>query len=79
MDDASATCLLTQTGTAQFDQKFGIRLCLDVSHTKLACTHLGFSFQDAVELLAPVSSHLHPIDPVGEDGKGLQIEEGDVD
>ncbi|MEI6622559.1 MAG: N-acetylneuraminate synthase family protein [Actinomycetes bacterium] len=67
------------TETAAFSRDSGIRLCLDVSHTKLACTYLKVSFRDAVDVLAPISAHLHLVDAVGDDGEGLQIGDGDID
>ena len=65
--------------TFNFSQTYGRRLCLDIAHTKLACNHLHSSFFDAVEMLAPVSAHLHVVDASGIDGEGFQIDEGDVD
>ena len=41
--------------TAEFAARYDRRLCLDVSHTKLAATYLGQPFSEAVELLAPHS------------------------
>jgi sialic acid synthase SpsE/sugar phosphate isomerase/epimerase len=65
--------------TANFSLETGVRLCLDVAHTKLACTHLRQSFSRAIDLLAPVADHLHLVDASGMDGEGLQILEGDID
>jgi len=65
--------------TAKFSIESGVELCLDVAHTKLACTHLRQSFSRAIELLAPVAGHLHLVDASGMDGEGLQILEGDID
>lgn len=65
--------------TAEFSRTYGVDLCLDVSHTKLACNFLGKSFSDAVELLAPLSRHFHLVDASGTDDEGLQIGEGEID
>ncbi len=65
--------------TAEFAQKYGRRLCLDVSHSKLAATFLGVPFSEAVDLLAPHTEHLHLVDAVGVDGEGVQVGEGEVD
>jgi N-acetylneuraminate synthase len=62
-----------------FCQKNGYRICLDVSHSKLACTHSRTSFLHFVEQLAPVTAHLHLADASGVDGEGLQIGEGEID
>ena len=65
--------------TAEFSRAYDVPLTLDVSHTQLACTFLGVPFADAVELLAPLSAHLHVVDATGVDGEGVQVGEGEVD
>ncbi len=65
--------------TASFAEESGLRLCLDVAHTKLACNHARMSFSEAVEVLAPYAAHLHLVDAAGLDEEGLQILEGEVD
>jgi N-acetylneuraminate synthase len=65
--------------TANFSREYGVYICLDVSHTKLACNFLGKSFNEAIELLAPVSKHFHLVDASGTDDEGLQIGEGEID
>lgn len=65
--------------TADFCRSVGMRVCLDVSHTRLAATAAGTSFAEAVEVLAPLTAHLHLADASGVDGEGTQIGEGDID
>jgi sialic acid synthase SpsE/sugar phosphate isomerase/epimerase len=65
--------------TARFAAQYGRRLCLDVSHTKLAANFLGIPFSGAVAALAPHTEHLHLVDAVGVDGEGVQVGEGEVD
>lgn len=65
--------------TAEFAEATGTKLCLDVSHSKLAANHLGMPFSEAVELLAPHTIHLHLVDATGVDGEGVQVGEGEVD
>jgi N-acetylneuraminate synthase len=65
--------------TAWFAETFGWRLCLDVSHTKLAANFAGESFLTVVDMLAPYTDHLHIVDASGVDGEGLQIGEGEID
>ncbi|MDT0193772.1 N-acetylneuraminate synthase family protein [Arthrobacter sp. AB6] len=65
--------------TAEFAAQTGTRLCLDVSHTKLAANFLGMPFSEAVEALAPHTIHLHMVDATGVDGEGVQVGEGEVD
>ena len=55
------------------------RICLDVSHSQLACSHMGLSFKTFLEQVAPYSAHLHIVDAEGVDGEGLQIGEGSMD
>ena len=57
----------------------GLGLCLDVSHSKLACNHRGTSFAEFVEQLGPYVHHLHLVDAEGSDGEGLQVGDGDID
>jgi len=57
----------------------GYRVCLDVSHSQLACTHFKVSFKEFLERVGPYSAHLHVVDAEGVDGEGLQIGEGVVD
>jgi sialic acid synthase SpsE/sugar phosphate isomerase/epimerase len=65
--------------SAWFCETFGARLCLDLSHTKLAATHRHASFAEWVEQLGPHVDHLHVVDAAGVDGEGLQIGEGEID
>lgn len=65
--------------TAQFARDAGVGLCLDVSHSKLACNHRGTSFSEFVEELGPYVRHLHLVDAQGTDGEGIQVGEGDID
>ncbi|MCL2542004.1 MAG: N-acetylneuraminate synthase family protein [Nocardioidaceae bacterium] len=65
--------------TAAFAERHGRRLCLDVSHSRLAASFLGMPFTEAVDLLAPYAEHLHLVDAVGVDGEGVQVGEGEVD
>ena len=62
-----------------FCNRNNMRTCLDVSHSKLACNHHGWSFAEFVGLVAPHTAHLHLADAAGVDGEGLQIDEGEID
>ncbi len=70
---------VTPEDSAAFCEKHGYRLCLDISHSKLACNHYNLSFKEFVECVGPHSTHLHIVDAAGVDGEGLQIGEGEVD
>lgn len=65
--------------TVEFCREHGYRLCLDISHAKLACNHFKWSFKEFVEQLGPYTAHLHIADAEGVDGEGLQIGEGEID
>ncbi len=56
-----------------------MRVCLDVSHSKLACNHASISFADFVRKVAPHTAHLHLVDAEGVDGEGLQVGDGEID
>jgi len=64
---------------ADFCEKNNYRVCLDISHSKLACNHYKWSFKNFVEKVGPYSALLHIVDASGVDGEGLQISEGEVD
>jgi N-acetylneuraminate synthase len=65
--------------TAEFCEKHEMRICLDTSHSKLACTKHRWSFSEFLRALGPYTSHLHIADASGVDGEGLQIREGEID
>jgi sialic acid synthase SpsE/sugar phosphate isomerase/epimerase len=60
-------------------QKLKLRMCFDVSHTRLTCNHFGIDFYSFAEKIAPFSAHLHLGDAWGLNGEGLQIGDGDID
>lgn len=64
---------------AEFCGETGFRVCLDLSHSKLACNFLRTSFQNFLTDIAPFAGHLHIADATGLDGEGLQVEEGEID
>ncbi len=64
---------------ARFCKQWNRRICLDVSHSKLACNHSQESFQLFLETVLPHTAHLHLVDAQGVDGEGLQIGSGDID
>lgn len=64
---------------AAFCNAHRMRVCLDVSHSKLACNHSGGSFHEFLRQVGPHAAHLHIADAAGVDGEGLQIGDGDMD
>ncbi|MBR1257996.1 N-acetylneuraminate synthase family protein [Bradyrhizobium sp. AUGA SZCCT0240] len=65
--------------SAKFCAKHELRMCVDISHTKLAANHFGFDFVKGLAQLGPHTAHLHFGDAKGLDGEGLQIGEGEID
>jgi sialic acid synthase SpsE/sugar phosphate isomerase/epimerase len=56
-----------------------LRMCFDISHSRLTCNHFGKDFYHFSEVIAPITAHLHLGDALGLNGEGLQIGEGDID
>lgn len=56
-----------------------LRMCFDISHTRLTCNHLGIDFYEFCKKISPISGHLHMGDALGLNGEGLQIGEGEID
>jgi N-acetylneuraminate synthase len=65
--------------SAAFCAKHDLRMCVDISHTKLAANHFGFDFTEGLAQLGPHTAHLHFGDAKGLDGEGLQVGEGEID
>ncbi|GLR85484.1 N-acetylneuraminate synthase family protein [Bradyrhizobium iriomotense] len=65
--------------SAAFCAKHDLRMCVDISHTKLAANHFGFDFVQGLAQLGPHTAHLHFGDAKGLDGEGLQVGEGEID
>ena len=64
---------------AAFCQRTGHHICLDVSHSMMACNYYKWDFGDFLRKVLPHTIHLHVVDAKGVDGEGVQIGQGDVD
>lgn len=62
-----------------FCERTGHKICLDVSHSMMACNYYHWSFDDFLKKVLPYTIHLHVVDAKGVDGEGVQIGQGDVD
>jgi sialic acid synthase SpsE/sugar phosphate isomerase/epimerase len=71
--------LLHPEDTVAFCEENSLRLCLDVSHSKMTCSYHHIPFSDFVAATAPLTAHLHLADAVGADGEGRDIGQGDID
>ncbi len=60
-------------------RRYGLRMCLDVSHSYLAANHFQKDFYEFLEKVGPCTAHLHLGDARGIDGEGLQVGEGEMD
>ena len=60
-------------------EKLNLRMCFDISHSRLMSNHFGVDFYEFAEKIAPITGHLHLGDASGVNGEGLQIGEGDID
>jgi len=63
----------------EFCKYSGHMVCLDVSHTMMACNYYGWDLYEFVEKIAPFVVHMHIVDAKGTDGEGVSVGEGDVD
>jgi sugar phosphate isomerase/epimerase len=59
--------------------KLNLRMCFDISHSRLMCNEFGLDFYDFAKKIAPITGHLHLGDASGVNGEGLQIDKGDID
>jgi sialic acid synthase SpsE/sugar phosphate isomerase/epimerase len=60
-------------------EKLDLRMCFDISHSRLMSNHFGVDFYEFAEEIAPITGHLHLGDASGVNGEGLQIGDGDID
>lgn len=60
-------------------ERFGLRMCLDLSHAKLYTNYTSTDYWEYLKRVAPYVTHLHVADAYGIDGEGVQIGDGEVD
>ena len=63
----------------EFCQFTGHKICLDISHSMMACNYYHWDFSEFLKKVLPHTIHLHVVDAKGIDGEGVQIGQGDVD
>ncbi|MFM7765934.1 MAG: N-acetylneuraminate synthase family protein, partial [Sphingomonadales bacterium] len=59
--------------------RYGLRMCYDVSHSKLASNYFNWDFYAFSRKIAPYTAHIHMGDARGLNGEGLQVGEGTID
>ena len=70
---------VTKQQITDFCSEVGARVCLDISHSKLACNNASTSFSSFLKEVAPFVAHMHVADGMGVDGEGLQLGDGEID
>ena len=60
-------------------EKLNLRMCFDISHSRLMSNHFDVDFYEFAKKIAPITGHLHLGDALGVNGEGLQIGGGDID
>ena len=70
---------LDEDWISNFCQEMNMKVCLDVSHSALACNNVGGSLSQFLDKVLPYTAHLHLADSAGVDDEGLQIGDGAVD
>ncbi len=63
----------------QFCKQNKMRICLDISHSMMACNYYGWSLNEFIDAVGPYTAHLHISDALGDSGEGVQMGEGNVD
>jgi sialic acid synthase SpsE/sugar phosphate isomerase/epimerase len=63
----------------QWCDKLNLRMCFDISHSRLMCNYFKLDFYEFAKKVAPYTAHLHLGDASGVNGEGLQIGKGDID
>ena len=56
-----------------------MRVCLDISHSKLYCNYMNKSFKNFLQKVSKYAAHIHMVDARGSDAEGLQIGDGEID
>jgi len=64
---------------SEWCRKLQLRMCFDISHSRLTANHFNLDFYDFSRQIAPLSAHLHLGDARGLNGEGLQIGDGEID
>ena len=59
-------------------QFLGLNICLDISHSALACKFFNIDLKDFIVEVSEFVRHLHIVDSKDIDGEGLQLGEGEL-
>lgn len=70
---------MDQDEILSFCKENNFRICLDLSHSKLACNYSKQSFGKYLDSVLPYTAHMHLVDARGIDGEGVQVGDGEID
>lgn len=56
-----------------------VTLCLDTSHSMMACNHYGWNLKKFIETVSKHVTYIHLADAKGSDGEGVKFGQGDID
>ena len=62
----------------EFCIKNNMRICFDISHSKLACNFYGIDFMKFIDEMSHITAHVHIVDSKSITGEGLQIGDGEI-
>lgn len=62
----------------KFCSETGFKVCMDVSHSAMACSYYGWDLIDFTNKIASHINYFHIVDAKGSDGEGVEIGKGDV-
>ena len=63
---------------SKFCSENDVRICLDVSHTEMACAEYNWQLSDFVNEVGKYVAHIHLADAIGSDGEGVEFGAGCV-
>jgi len=69
---------VSSTEIKKFCKETGFRICLDISHTQMACSYYGWSLNDFIYEVKDHIAYMHISDAEGIDGEGVDFGKGDI-
>jgi N-acetylneuraminate synthase len=63
----------------EFCEASGAAMCLDISHSQMACNYYGWNLYDFIESIKDHVIYMHISDAKGDDGEGVEMGHGDID
>jgi N-acetylneuraminate synthase len=63
----------------EFCDSSGASMCLDISHSQMACNYYGWNLYDFIKSIKDHVIYMHISDAKGDDGEGIEMGHGDID